>query len=68
MFLLRKNMHIRLEIRESNYQNKKILEKNKLKSYVSLFQIVVLKYKDLKLYLRITVKHASSINDRASLL
>jgi len=25
MFLLRKNMHIGLEIRESNYQNKKVL-------------------------------------------
>jgi len=65
MFPLRKNVYIGLEIRESNYQNKKVLEKNKLKSYASLFQVVVLKYKDLKLYLRITVKHASSINDRA---
>jgi len=47
-------------------QNKKVLENNKLKSYVSLFQVVVLKSKDLILHLRITIKHASDINDRAS--
>jgi len=37
MFPLRKNVYIGLEIRESNYQNKKAFEKNKLKNYVSLF-------------------------------
>jgi len=37
MFPLHKNVYIGLEICKSNYQNKKILEKNKLKNYVSLF-------------------------------
>jgi len=37
MFPLHKNIYIKLEIHESNYQNKKLLEKNKLKNYVLLF-------------------------------